>query len=114
MQDIYNWRKLSWIEVEPGVRRKVIQAETCTIALVELSPDAPIGMHSHPHEQFSTIQGGNAEFILGRESYPVGPGDVIRIPPDLKHGVRVLGDTPVTLLDFFTPKRKDFTASQTV
>ena len=90
----------------------MVQAETCTVALVELSPGAPIGLHSHPHEQLSTIQSGNAEFILGGGTYSVRAGDVIRIPADLKHGVRVLGDEPVVIVDFFTPRRDDFVASE--
>ncbi len=112
MHQAENWDKLSWIEVEPKVRRKVLHAATCTVALVELSPGAPLGLHSHPHEQFSTIRGGTAEFILGDEALRVGPGDMLRIPPGLEHGVNVLGDVPVIILDFFVPKREDFTASE--
>lgn len=114
MEQIENWDKLSWIDVDPGVRRKVLHGETCTVALVELAPGAPAGLHSHPHEQLSTIRSGEAAFILGENTHAVGPGDVVRIPPDVRHGVRVLGNAPVTILDFFVPKRADFTPSEPV
>ncbi len=112
MHQVANWDTLNWIQVDPKVRRKVLHAQTCTAALVELSPGAPLGLHSHPHEQLSTIRSGSAEFILGDETLRVGPGDVLRIPPGLEHGVKVLGDVPVTILDFFVPRREDFTASE--
>ena len=65
------------------------------------------GLHSHPHEQIVYVQTGKFEFILSGESFIVGAGDSVYIPPGATHGARVLEDNS-TLLDIFSPRRDDF------
>jgi quercetin dioxygenase-like cupin family protein len=55
----------------------------------------------HPNdEQFIYLLEGRAAFVLGDEITTAGPGDLIHIPRNTTHGIRVL-DGPVR---FFTCK----------
>jgi quercetin dioxygenase-like cupin family protein len=67
-------------------------------------PDAP---HSHPHEQITYVAEGRVRFFVGDESYEVGAGDLITVPPDVPHTIQLL--TPsARLVDTFSPIRQDF------
>ena len=38
----------------------------------------------------------------------MGKGDVVLIPPNMEHGLRPVGDTPILNLDVFSPIREDY------
>jgi len=57
--------------------------------------------HYHPNdEQFIYLLEGRAAFVLGDEITVAGPGDLIHIPRNTVHGIRIV-DGPVR---FFTCK----------
>ena len=105
-----NWNELEWDEVMPGMKRKVQHAGAFTMVLVELAPNLNVPVHAHPHEQATLVQEGLLHFSVQGETRLVGPGDVIRIPPDAEHGV-VVQDQPARLIDIFAPPRGEFPAS---
>ena len=49
---------------------------------------------------------GRFLYTVEDESVEMGPGDSIVVPPNLPHGTKCL--EAGTLLDIFTPMRKDF------
>lgn len=107
-----SWDDLEWDIAGPGIRRKVVHGAGLTMALVELSQDPEPALHSHPHEQASTVQDGHGIFILDGKRHPVKGGDVVLIPPNVPHALVVPGSGTVTVLDVFVPKREEFQESK--
>lgn len=96
------------IEVEPGVRRKVL-ADHPNLMVVSFR-FARVGAegkpHSHPHVQSTFVEKGRFRFLLNGREFEVGPGDSFIIPSGAWHGCTCL--EPGELIDCFTPRRDDF------
>ena len=91
----------------PGIQSRTFWGEKLMLALVNLEANAVLPAHSHPHEQSSFILEGELEFEVGGESRKLKPGDIVTIPGDVEHTVRV-GPRPAKVLDIFTPIREEF------
>ena len=63
--------------------------------------------HSHPNEQVSYVVTGELIFLIGSEQHHLGSGDIVTIPPDIPHSVKLLTGH-VRLVDTFHPIREDF------
>ena len=90
-----------------GMTRRVL-AYSDQLMIVEVNFEiGGVGsMHTHPHWQNTYVKSGRFRFTIDGESVEVGPGDTIALPPDIPHGTLCL--EAGTLLDVFTPMRKDF------
>lgn len=90
-----------------GVTRRVL-AHGGTLMAVEVNfEQGAIGpLHSHPHEQLTTVLSGEFEFTIGDETRIVRAGDTLYKKPNIIHGCVCL--QAGRLLDTFTPLREDF------
>jgi quercetin dioxygenase-like cupin family protein len=90
-----------------GVTRRIL-AHAGHLMAVEVNFEAgAVGLlHSHPHEQLTTVLSGEFEFTIGDETQVVRAGDTLYKKPDIVHGCVCL--QAGTLLDTFTPVREDF------
>ncbi len=63
--------------------------------------------HAHPNEQLVLVLEGRLRLDVGHPgavtSVELGPGDLMRVPPNLPHGGETLEDCKV--LDAFSPPR---------
>ena len=76
-----------------------INSEAAIIALVEYEPGGFTPVHYHPQmEQAEVVLAGRAIWEVGEFEREVGPGDVIFCPRNVKHGYKVLGDSPFKFL----------------
>lgn len=91
----------------PGVVMRATSAERMTLSLVEMEPGSIIAEHAHPHEQVGMMIEGEAEFVIGGQSFHVRAGQIWRIPGGLPHQVRAI--TRVVAVDAFCPRREDMT-----
>jgi quercetin dioxygenase-like cupin family protein len=91
----------------PGVRIATCSADRMMLSLAELEPHAVVEEHSHPHEQVGIVLEGRVVFIIGGEEKTLQPGDVFRIPGNVRHKVIAL-DQKVRALDVFNPIREDY------
>jgi quercetin dioxygenase-like cupin family protein len=91
----------------PGVNIKTFFAEKMLVSVVDLAAGSVVEEHSHPHEQVGMWLQGRATFTIGDEQKTVGPGDVYRIPGNVRHGVVVL-DQPAKAIDIFYPVREEY------
>jgi mannose-6-phosphate isomerase-like protein (cupin superfamily) len=66
--------------------------------------DVGFGPHLHHeiHEVF-VVRRGALEFLLRSDVTTLIAGDVVRVPPGVRHGYRNVSDEPVELLVWFTP-----------
>jgi quercetin dioxygenase-like cupin family protein len=91
----------------PGVTIRTCSAERMMLSLATLQPNSVVDEHSHPHEQVGMVIEGHAIFCIGDEQLTLGPGDLFRIPGNVKHRVIALDQT-VKALDIFFPIREDY------
>lgn len=91
----------------PGVQVSTCAAEKMMLSLATLEPHSVVEEHSHPHEQVGMVIEGRLIFIIGGEQKTLGPGDMFRIPGNVRHKVIAL-DQPVKVLDIFHPIREDY------
>src|SRR4051812_17247274 len=90
-----------------GVTIKTCAAEKMMLSLATLEPGAVVEEHSHPHEQVGMVIEGRVIFIIGGEEKTLGPGDMFRIPGNVRHKVIAL-DQRFRALDIFHPIRDDY------
>jgi mannose-6-phosphate isomerase-like protein (cupin superfamily) len=77
------------------------QAAASEVFVVELAPgEAPPLHQHHDTEQIFYILEGNGRLEIGPEltSFPVKPGEVVRIPPTTLHRIHCLGTTTLRYL----------------
>jgi quercetin dioxygenase-like cupin family protein len=76
-----------------------LNSESSVIALVQYDPGGHTPVHLHPKmEQVEVVLSGKALWEVGEFEKEVGPGDVIFCPRNVKHGYKVLGNTPFKFL----------------
>lgn len=99
--------EIKLIDLGEGISRKVLAYhDNLMVVEVNFEKGAIGALHSHPHEQITYIISGAFEFNIGGEKKVVRAGDTTFKEPDIEHGAVCL--EAGTLLDIFTPMRKDF------
>jgi quercetin dioxygenase-like cupin family protein len=91
----------------PGVHIQTCALDQLMLSLVELEANSVVEEHAHPHEQAGIWLQGRAIFTIGDEQKTVQPGDIYRIPGNVRHKVVVL-DEPARALDVFCPVREEY------
>jgi quercetin dioxygenase-like cupin family protein len=91
----------------PGVTVQTCSAEKMMLSLATLQPNSVVTEHSHPHEQVGFVIEGRVTFQIGGESKTLQPGEMFRIPGNVKHSVVAL-DKGARVLDIFCPIREDY------
>ena len=91
--------------------RVLISAESThdAYSMMELSvapqgADAGFGPHTHLDiDEVFVVRKGTLEFLLGADMTTLRDGDVVRVPPGMRHGYRNASQEPVELLVWFSP-----------
>ena len=61
-------------------------------------------LHSHRvTEEVYHVTAGEGRMTLGEDSFRIGPGDTVLIPPGTPHRVEALGDAPLRILCCCSP-----------
>jgi quercetin dioxygenase-like cupin family protein len=90
-----------------GITLHTCCIDKMTLSMATLDPHAIVPEHAHPHEQAGIVLEGSAIFSIGGEHKTLKPGDLFRIPGNIRHKVVVL-DKPARILDIFSPVRDDY------
>lgn len=93
--------------VFPGVHIGACECRDMMLSVVDIEPGAVVEEHCHPHEQVGMVLAGRAIFRIGGEEKTLGPGDLYRIPCNVRHQVIALAE-PVKALDIFCPPREEY------
>jgi mannose-6-phosphate isomerase-like protein (cupin superfamily) len=67
----------------------------------EMEPGTHAGVHTDTAEEFLVVLEGRGEALLGDEVAPVEQGDLLLVPPMLRHDVRNTGDGLLRVLGTF-------------
>lgn len=106
--NVYKWDTLPREEVRPGVSRTAFRGDNALMVMNWLQPGMEVRPHSHPFEQLAYILAGRVKFTIGENVVEVGPGEMVRIPPDVMHCGEPIGDEVAVNLDVFAPVRDDY------
>ena len=99
----------SWFDFLPGVKRRILANNSAaTMALYKLEANAEVPLHSHPQAQYGVCIEGSGVFTVGDKKWKMKKGDSYYIPPSIVHGLKIEANSPTTLVEFFTPIRRDF------
>ncbi len=104
----FNWDALEREHVRPGVSRAGFRGDNVLMVMNWLEPGMETRPHSHPCEQLVYVVKGRMRFHIEGEAFDLGPGGLLRIPPDALHYGEPLGDETVFNLDVFSPIRDDY------
>ena len=101
-----NLNEIEQKELVPGFKAKFIHSENMTFAYVDVEQNASFPEHSHPNEQVVNIIEGKFEFVLEGKTKIIEPGDIVVIPPNIKHSGKAI--TKCKIIDVFYPVREDY------
>jgi quercetin dioxygenase-like cupin family protein len=73
----------------------LITGEQIEVGALTFKPGEGANEHSHPHEQIIVVLKGRMQFTIDGEVHVVTAGNVIHIPPDVRHATRALDATEV-------------------
>jgi quercetin dioxygenase-like cupin family protein len=75
-----------------------------SVSRVRVPPGGVIGWHQHATQTETVyVLGGNSTLTLDETPAPFGAGQIVAIPPTIRHTLVNEGAEPVELLCFFTP-----------
>jgi unsaturated pyranuronate lyase len=85
----------------PGMTISFVHAHHMSFIYRRLEAGVVLAEHAHRHEQVVHVLEGTLAFTVAGDTYQLGPGDMLLIPPDIRHAAHAL--TPCRLLDTFFP-----------
>ena len=103
----YVIKELKSKELAPGVTLRSVYLTKAMVTFVDLAAGSVVPEHSHPHEQISVIISGQLRFRVDDEERLVKAGEVVVVPANARHGVKVVGG-PAVAYDSWSPVREDY------
>jgi len=73
-------------------------APNYALRVIEVAPGGHTPHHAHWFEHENFVIEGHGTVTIGEETYPIGPGDVVFVPGDVKHQYVNSGDQPLKFL----------------
>ena len=96
-----------WQQVNEGMKRMIMAYdENIMMVKVHFSKDGIGAMHTHIHSQASYVLSGVFEITIGKQTRTLKQGDCFIVPQNTMHGAVCIREG--TLIDVFSPARKDF------
>jgi len=99
-----------WVDLDADhpmalIDRRRVVGRHCMISHVTLHAGFTVAPHRHANEQMACVLSGRIRFTVGDEgeerTVELGPGEVLELPPDVRHGAEALETT--VILDVFSP-----------
>lgn len=98
--------QLPELEIAPGVKARIVTADTMTVMHVNIVAGSDVPEHSHYHEQVVNVIEGELELVVDGKSHNLVPGKVMVLPPNVVHSGKAI--TECRVVDVFHPVREDF------
>ena len=93
-------------ELIPGTRVRFVHSDRMTVAHWHFDPSIDLPVHSHPHDQITTVLEGEFELTVDSVPEVLTAGHYRVIPPDAVHSGRSI--TACKIIDVFSPVREDY------
>lgn len=91
-------------EVMPGFWGRIVHTDASTLAIWRIEEGAELQEHRHVNEQTAFVLEGTLEMTVEGETQRLGPGAILKIPPNVPHSGRAV--TEVRVIDVFVPRRQ--------
>lgn len=95
-----------------GSNSHLVRGSNVMLSFLTMKAGSVFELHSHPEEQIMVVLEGFCDEIIEDKIYRVGPGDVLRLPPNVRHGA-FLREVDCRVIDVFSPARTDYAAKFT-
>jgi cupin superfamily acireductone dioxygenase involved in methionine salvage len=100
---LIKWEELAWIGGDRA-KRKVVQTETATFALQELTHSLPEPkVDQHPEQQVVLLLSGTSDFYVDDVLYKMEAGDMLVIPSNATHYQKITSPEGIKNFLIFTP-----------
>jgi len=99
---IFDWEKLAVTPTKNGARRAILKGSTATLkdlsvhATTVAAGEAAHGAHRHPDDEIVLVKEGMLEATIDGVPHRAPTGSVLFFGSNDLHGLRNLGDSPVT------------------
>jgi len=90
-----------------GIAARTFWGEQMLLAVVDVTPDAMLPSHRHPHEQAGIVLSGELELAIAQKTRVLQAGQVYVIPGNAEHSARATRG-PVRVVDIFSPVREEY------
>lgn len=90
-----------------GIRLRSVHLDSLMMTFVEYMAGSAVPSHSHFSDQITYVLEGSLEVTVGDEQRVLGPGEGVRIPPNVEHSSRPV-DGAAKALDAWTPVVEHF------
>ena len=80
-----------------------------TFMKIRIDADSVLPLHSHPNEQIGTCLEGAGRMTSNGKTFEIHTGDTWTIPSGEEHMFKA-GDTPVKIIEVWSPPREDYRA----
>lgn len=104
---VYRWEDLALEKVTEMISRKIVTGEREMLTQTYLKRGALVPMHAHDSEQMIYVLQGALRLLVDDHEVIVREGEVLHIPPGVRHQAEALEDT--FELDVFSPIRTEWT-----
>ena len=94
-------------ELVKGSNSHLVRGSNVMLSFLTMKAGSVFELHSHPEEQIMVVLEGYCDEVIEDKIYRVGPGDVLRLPPNVRHGA-FLRDVDCRVMDVFSPSRRDY------
>jgi gluconolactonase len=92
-----------------GSNSHLVRGSHVMLSFLTMKAGSVFELHSHPEEQIMIVLEGFCDEVIEDKIYRVGPGDVLRLPPNVRHGA-FLRQVDCRVIDVFSPARADYAA----
>jgi quercetin dioxygenase-like cupin family protein len=92
-----------------GSNSHLVRGTNAMISFLTMKAGSVFELHSHPEEQIMFVLEGYCDEIIEDKVYRVGPGDSLRLPPNVRHGA-FIREADCKVIDVFSPARADYAA----
>jgi mannose-6-phosphate isomerase-like protein (cupin superfamily) len=84
-------------------RRTIVTGEHSQVVVMTIQPGDDIGEETHEGDQILLFVEGGGTAVLGGDSEPVGPGDLVFVPAGTLHNFVSEGSAPLRLVTIYSP-----------
>jgi quercetin dioxygenase-like cupin family protein len=105
---VYTWADITEERINESITRQMFWGKNIMVTKWQLAPNAALPEHEHVSEQITMVHEGSVTLLFpGQTNVTLGPGQMLVIPPSVRHGVKV-GPDGCVVTDLFSPIREDF------
>jgi quercetin dioxygenase-like cupin family protein len=100
------WDDIPEEVVNPSITRRVIHTAGMTIVQISYKQGAVVPLHSHVHEQATTLVAGALRLEVADQPIVLRPGETLCVPSNVPHMAEALEDSRA--MEIFVPARTDW------